>query len=110
MGDLGNTFIAGLVIWGTPRPWRVPSPKPPNPQNKLRRRRVNGAWERDEWPYECLYTTTHNNTQHITTQTHTPLRAHCTRPLREVKDPNLPFHGLVIISAVEIVIDDAVFI
>ena len=46
MGDLGNTFIAGLVIWGTPRPWRVPSPKPPNPQNKLRRRRVNGAWAR----------------------------------------------------------------
>ena len=48
--------------------------------------------------------TTHINTQHITTQTHTPT----TRPLREVKDPNLPFRFLVIISAVEIVIDDAI--
>jgi hypothetical protein len=56
------------------------------------------------------HTTTHNNTQHTTTQTHTPLRAHYTRPLREVKDPNLPFRGLVIISAVEIVFDDALFI
>ena len=46
VGDLGNTFIAGLVIWGTP-----PFAKPQNPlytappQNALSQSRVNGAWE-----------------------------------------------------------------
>ena len=55
-------------------------------------------------------TITHNNTQqHTTTQTHPRLRAHYTRPLREVKDPDLPFRVLVVITAVEIVFDDALF-
>ena len=73
---------------------------------------VNGLTQQHKQQHTTTHATAHNNTQqqHITTQTHTPLRAHYTRPLREVKDPNLPFRGLVIISAVEIVFDDALFI
>jgi hypothetical protein len=90
----GIRFIAGLVIWvGDMGNALCKTAKPQNPQTRTAAQNALSQSRKKEKRKKVVlargnamnalmnaptqqHTTTHNNTQHITTQTHTPPRAH----------------------------------